>query len=141
MDDPLLFCAMLPASFFFQVGWLGLAGCLAAQLSAPAILPALECALYAGRAGQGSAPPTTLPARCAWRADHAPCAPLISPCSALAARAQEHRHLGNRWSLCAQEICYRNPLLGAFFQSGKTLPIPGWAAAAAAAAAGLRLLK
>lgn len=35
----------------------------------------------------------------------------------------EHRHLGNRWSLCAKEICYRNVLLGAFFQSGKTLPI------------------
>lgn len=35
----------------------------------------------------------------------------------------EHRHAGNRWSLCAKEICYRNPLLGAFFQSGKTLPI------------------
>lgn len=52
-DDPMLFCSMLPASFFFT----------------------------------------------------------------------EHRHLGNRWSLCAKEICYRNPLLGAFFQSGKTLPI------------------
>lgn len=52
-DDPMLFCSMLPASFFFT----------------------------------------------------------------------EHRHAGNRWSLCAKEICYRNPLLGAFFQSGKTLPI------------------
>ncbi|PSC70805.1 phosphate acyltransferase [Micractinium conductrix] len=35
----------------------------------------------------------------------------------------EHRHSGNRWSLCAKELCYCNPLLGAFFQSGKTLPI------------------
>ena len=36
---------------------------------------------------------------------------------------QEHLHGGNRWSLCAAEICYANALLGAFFQSGKTLPI------------------
>ena len=28
-----------------------------------------------------------------------------------------------RWSLCAREICYRNPVLAAFFKSGKTLPI------------------
>jgi monolysocardiolipin acyltransferase len=35
----------------------------------------------------------------------------------------EHRHGRVRWSLCAREICYRNPLLAAFFQSGKTLPI------------------
>lgn len=52
-DDPMLFCSMLPASFFFR----------------------------------------------------------------------EHRHHLNRWSLCAQEICYKNALLGQFFQSGKTLPI------------------
>lgn len=36
---------------------------------------------------------------------------------------REHVHSGNRWSLCAQEMCYRNKLLAAFFQSGKTLPI------------------
>jgi len=35
----------------------------------------------------------------------------------------EHLHKNVRWSLCAREICYRNPLLGQFFQSGKTLPI------------------
>lgn len=36
---------------------------------------------------------------------------------------REHQHHGNRWSLCAAEICYSNVLLGQFFQSGKTLPI------------------
>jgi len=35
----------------------------------------------------------------------------------------EHTHGKVRWSLCARELCYRNPLLGQFFQSGKTLPI------------------
>lgn len=35
----------------------------------------------------------------------------------------EHLHKNVRWSLCAREICYSNPLLGQFFQSGKTLPI------------------
>lgn len=35
----------------------------------------------------------------------------------------EHNHRRNRWSLCAKEICYKNRLLGNFFQSGKTLPI------------------
>lgn len=35
----------------------------------------------------------------------------------------EHRHGRVRWSLCARELCYRNPLLAAFFASGKTLPI------------------
>ncbi len=24
----------------------------------------------------------------------------------------EHRHQGNRWTLCAKEYCYRNFLLG-----------------------------
>lgn len=117
-----------------------LPGCAAESARLPASV-GVRFVCRQGRAGQGSVPPTTLPARCAWRAGHAPCARLTSPCSALATRAQEHRHLGNRWSLCAQEICYRNPLLGAFFQSGKTLPIQVWAAAAAAGAAGLRLPK
>lgn len=61
--------------------------------------------------------------------------PLIAPrstaddpalfCAMLPARFffQEHVHGGNRWALCAQEICYRTRLLGQFFQSGKTLPI------------------
>ncbi|CAL8463510.1 g3044 [Coccomyxa elongata] len=35
----------------------------------------------------------------------------------------ESMHGGNRWSLCAKEICYRNAFLGQFFLSGKTLPI------------------
>lgn len=35
----------------------------------------------------------------------------------------EHVHGKVRWSLCARELCYSNPLLGQFFQSGKTLPI------------------
>jgi len=35
----------------------------------------------------------------------------------------EHSHHGNRWSICAKEICYKNWLLGQFFSSGKTLPI------------------
>jgi monolysocardiolipin acyltransferase len=53
IDDPMLFCAMLPLSFFFT----------------------------------------------------------------------EHEHGKVRWALCARELCYRNQLLGQFFQSGKTLPI------------------
>lgn len=35
----------------------------------------------------------------------------------------EHMHNRNRWALCAKELCYKNLLLGKFFQSGKTLPI------------------
>lgn len=35
----------------------------------------------------------------------------------------EHQHHGIRWALCAREICYINPFLGQFFQSGKTLAI------------------
>lgn len=35
----------------------------------------------------------------------------------------EHLHHNMRWTLCAREICYRNLLLGQFFQSGKTLPV------------------
>ena len=35
----------------------------------------------------------------------------------------EHVHGKVRWSLCARELCYSNPLLGQFFQTGKTLPI------------------
>ncbi|KAL6774096.1 PGA6 [Auxenochlorella protothecoides x Auxenochlorella symbiontica] len=35
----------------------------------------------------------------------------------------EHQHGGMRWTLCAKELCYKNALLGQFFQSGKTLPI------------------
>ncbi|CAK0739091.1 hypothetical protein CVIRNUC_001135 [Coccomyxa viridis] len=37
--------------------------------------------------------------------------------------ASESHHMGNRWSLCAREICYKSKLLGQFFLSGKTLPI------------------
>ncbi|KAK9831538.1 hypothetical protein WJX81_006941 [Elliptochloris bilobata] len=35
----------------------------------------------------------------------------------------EARHGGNRWSLCAKEICFRNELLRQFFASGKVLPV------------------
>jgi monolysocardiolipin acyltransferase len=35
----------------------------------------------------------------------------------------DHLHGRVRWSLCARELCYRNPALAAFFKSGKTLPI------------------
>ncbi len=30
---------------------------------------------------------------------------------------------GNRWTLCAKEVCFRNELLRQFFANGKTLPI------------------
>jgi monolysocardiolipin acyltransferase len=53
LDDPMLFCAMFPASFFFT----------------------------------------------------------------------EHAHRRVRWSICAREMCYSNPLFAQFFKSGKTLPI------------------
>jgi len=32
-------------------------------------------------------------------------------------------HGGNRWTLCAKEVCFKNELLRQFFASGKTLPI------------------
>lgn len=35
----------------------------------------------------------------------------------------EHHHKGNRWTLCAREMCYRNAFLSQFFKSGKTLPV------------------
>jgi monolysocardiolipin acyltransferase len=30
---------------------------------------------------------------------------------------------GNRWTLCAKEVCFTNELLRQFFANGKTLPI------------------
>lgn len=48
---------------------------------------------------------------------------LLSAITPLSYFFSEHRHHGVRWSLCAREMCYRNPLLAAFFQSGKTLPV------------------
>jgi monolysocardiolipin acyltransferase len=35
----------------------------------------------------------------------------------------EHRHERVRWTLCAREICFRNPALAAFFRSGKAFPV------------------
>ena len=35
----------------------------------------------------------------------------------------EHWHHRVRWSICAREMCYSNPLFAQFFKSGKTLPI------------------
>lgn len=35
----------------------------------------------------------------------------------------EHWHRRVRWSICAREMCYSNPLFAQFFKSGKTLPV------------------
>lgn len=48
---------------------------------------------------------------------------LLSALTPLSFFFTEHRHHGVRWSLCAKEMCYRNSLLAAFFQTGKTLPV------------------
>ncbi|CAD7704851.1 unnamed protein product [Ostreobium quekettii] len=36
---------------------------------------------------------------------------------------QEYFHGGTRWSVCAEDICFRNEFLRQFFLTGKTLPI------------------
>ncbi|GMH90384.1 hypothetical protein TrST_g2047 [Triparma strigata] len=47
--------------------------------------------------------------------------PILFGCLMPGLKSWNYEHL--RWSLCSQEICFKNPFLAAFFGGGKVLPI------------------
>ena len=47
--------------------------------------------------------------------------PVLFGCLMPGLKSWNYEHL--RWSLCSQEICFKNPFLAAFFGGGKVLPI------------------